>query len=389
MLQQTPVGDLQAAPFSKFATESGEEYFFAFESDHYFSFVHALQGVLADYAALLEQEGLDLQTEVYLRLHLSDVTNQSALVHQTLRARQTQGLVFVVGQPPASGAKIALEAYHLRGVSTKPTIDKPHEHLLLVEHGAYRSIWSRNLPVNASARLSYAQTEKIFADLSATLTHYQANLRDDLMRTWIYIRDIDNNYQGVVDARLGFFDDIGLNRDTHTITSTGIEGRSEAVTDLVMIDALTITGLQPGQVTYMNAPEFMCSTFDYDVSFERGVRITYGDRSHYYISGTASIDHLGNTLHQGDVVAQTTRTLENVQGLLSAYAADLSDLKCLTVYLRDPADYSVVNDYLQQKLPPHLPRIIVLGSVCRPAWLIEVEGIAMTANGNRQFAKFC
>ncbi|MEO5330851.1 MAG: Rid family hydrolase [Magnetococcus sp. YQC-5] len=391
LLQQTPVENWQSIPCSKFSSqhsEQNEEYFFAFESAGNTSFPDALRQIVTDYAILMQQEGLGLETEIYLRLHLSDISNQSALTHQVLRERGTSGICYLVGQPPASGAKIALEAYHLRGPSGIRK-QKHHPQTLEVEHGAYRSLWTRNLPVNAMGRTSFAQTEKIFADLAITLTGCHARLRDDLMRTWIYIRDIDNNYQGVVDARMGLFHDIGLNRHTHTVTSTGIEGRSEKVTDLVMLDALTITGLAPEQVTYLNAPEFMCSTFDYDVSFERGVRIVYGDRAHFYISGTASIDHKGRTLHEGDVIKQSIRTLENIQALLSPYGADLQDLKLLTVYLRDPADYAVVSACLHQELPPLLPRVIVLGSVCRPAWLIEMEGIAVTAAGDHRFAHFC
>lgn len=391
LLQQTPVENWQSMPCSKFSSqhsEQNEEYFFAFESAGNTSFSDALRQVLTDYAILLQQERLGLETEIYLRLHLSDISNQSALTHQVLRERATSGICYLVGQPPASGAKIALEAYHLRGPSSIRK-QKHHHQTLEVEHGVYRSLWTRNLPVNSMGRTSFAQTEKIFADLAATLTGSHARLRDDLMRTWIYIRDIDNNYQGVVDARMEFFHDIGLNRQTHTVTSTGIEGRSERVADLVMVDALTITGLDSEQVTYLNAPEFMCSTFDYDVSFERGVRIVYGDRAHFYISGTASIDHKGRTLHEGDVIKQSIRTLENIQALLSAYGADLQDLKLLTVYLRDPADYAMVSACLYQELPPLLPRVIVLGSVCRPAWLIEMEGIAVTGAGDHRFAHFC
>ena len=51
----------------------------------------------------------------------------------------------------------------------------------------------------------------------------------------------------------------------------------------------------------------------------------------------------------------------------------------LIVYLRDPPDFAAVDAYLADRFPS-LPRVIVQGSVCRPEWLVEVEGIAITAN---------
>ena len=46
----------------------------------------------------------------------------------------------------------------------------------------------------------------------------------NLIRTWIYVTNIDVNYQGVVEARNDIFDKEGLTADTHYIASTGIGG---------------------------------------------------------------------------------------------------------------------------------------------------------------------
>ena len=48
----------------------------------------------------------------------------------------------------------------------------------------------------------------------------------------------------------------------------------------------------------------------------------------------------------------------------------------LIVYLRDPTDFGRVAGYLDERFPS-LPTNIVQGAVCRPQWLIEVEGIAI------------
>jgi enamine deaminase RidA (YjgF/YER057c/UK114 family) len=100
---------------------------------------------------------------------------------------------------------------------------------------------------------------------------------------------------------------------------------------------------------------------------------------HNFISGTASIDPQGRVVHPGNVLRQLGRALDNIEGLLHAGGAGLADMMHLTVYLRDIADYRVVRNSLNERCPG-LPVLVVLAPVCRPDWLIEMEGIAITAN---------
>jgi enamine deaminase RidA (YjgF/YER057c/UK114 family) len=72
---------------------------------------------------------------------------------------------------------------------------------------------------------------------------------------------------------------------------------------------------------------------------------------------------------------QLERALANVDALLRSGGATLDDMMHLVVYLRDPADFPNVEGYLAERLDG-LPALIVHGPVCRPDWLIEVEGVA-------------
>ena len=51
-------------------------------------------------------------------------------------------------------------------------------------------------------------------------------------------------------------------------------------------------------------------------------------------------------------------------------------MKYAIVYLRDVADYDVIDRYLKQHYPD-LTCLIVEARVCRPEWLIEVEAVAV------------
>ena len=129
---------------------------------------------------------------------------------------------------------------------------------------------------------------------------------------------------------------------------------------------------------YLYAPTHLNPTYEYGVSFERGTRMDYGDRRQVFISGTASIDNKGNVLHVGDIRKQTERMWENVEVLLNEAECSFEDVGQMIVYLRDTADYTVVNRMFEERFPG-VPKVIVLAPVCRPGWLIEMECMATKA----------
>ncbi|MEI6297364.1 MAG: Rid family hydrolase, partial [bacterium] len=111
------------------------------------------------------------------------------------------------------------------------------------------------------------------------------------------------------------------------------------------------------------------------VTFERGTTVAYRDRTHVVISGTASIDPRGEILHAGDVSRQLDRALENVSALLHGAGATLRDMGVLIAYVRNPGDQATVHEQLRERCGP-VPIEVVVAAICRPGWLVEVEGMA-------------
>ena len=64
-----------------------------------------------------------------------------------------------------------------------------------------------------------------------------------------------------------------------------------------------------------------------------------------------------------------------MEKLLEAGGASLSDLLYIVVYLRDVSDTAAVARYMSLRFP-RLPVLITEGRVCRPEWLVEMEGVA-------------
>jgi enamine deaminase RidA (YjgF/YER057c/UK114 family) len=146
-------------------------------------------------------------------------------------------------------------------------------------------------------------------------------------------------------------------------------------------------GLERGQIAFVDALDHLNRTDEYGVTFERSARLDHADRSHIYLAGTASIDAEGQIVHAGDVLRQTDRTLENLSALLEAGGGSLDDVAEMIVYLRDPSDAQRVVAHLDAT-QPGLPFVIVRASVCRPAWLVEMEGAAIVANRDSRWPAF-
>ena len=83
---------------------------------------------------------------------------------------------------------------------------------------------------------------------------------------------------------------------------------------------------------------------EYGSAFSRGLRVELPGATMLLISGTASVDENGATVHVGDFCAQTWRTYANITALLEAEGASWKDVVRTRCYLRDiERDYAQFN----------------------------------------------
>lgn len=327
----------------------------------------------------LEAEQQQQRMLCYTKIFLSDIANQEDLLRQSplMTGENVDGettghgllggaACTIIQQSPIGGAKI--------GVLLK-TSDEQEPFVL----------HSLRLTDDEVMNFgSYTQTIMLFDKYLALLSSYPSpntqhpapiTLKDHCVRTWIYVRDIDTNYDGVVKARNDVFRQHGLTIDTHFIASTGIGGRAMGKNVCVAIDFLTAPDIKPDDLLYLKALDHLNPTHEYGVAFERGVRVSLPHKYEYFISGTASINNRGEVINVGNVTKQAERLLENIGALLADGGATMADVKYFIIYLRDLADAAAIEEYMQQAYP-HVPHIITHAKVCRPAWLVEMECIA-------------
>lgn len=385
------VGVLPASVnISRFQGESGvDEYHLIVRPTEYGSIDIQLGWVLSAYLNALDSLGLDMRTALLRRFFSSDLPNQATALEAHPFANPCNMdepcAVSWVGQPPVPPVKVALCAYHVSDPGRSLT--KIQEGTsLTVRRGELSHHWTTGITC-PSADTPYGQTRGIFERYEAFLQSRDMRLADNVIRTWLFVQNIDANYRGMAAARREFFAERGLTPDTHFIASTGVGGACADIAAKVTMDAHAISGVRPEQIEFLAAPGYLSPTHIYGVTFERGVSVAYQDRKHIIISGTASIDHDGKILYPGDVSRQLDRTLENVKALLKQADATFKDVCAFIVYVRDPSDFVVAWRQMRERFGD-APIEVVVAPVCRPGWLIEVECQAIVSASRLELPAF-
>lgn len=337
-------------------------------------FKEQLSSLMQKYDLFCESFELDGNSLIMAKVFLSDYINQKYELesHEFFVSRLNNSALSVIEQPPLNGYKINI----LLSFAKDKNIKK------YVKGGVFYAHIGEELHIFQSIRdvqkfdSIEENTKHLFEIHDTVLSKSEMSISENCVRTWLYVRDVDNEYMEVVEGRNDFFAGIGLTKDTHFITSTGIEGAAWNSKSPLNIDFYSIKGLNAHSVKYLNALDYLNPTHEYGVSFERGVNYSLGKWEYTLISGTASIDNKGEILYEGDVISQLERVFLNIKRLLSDADVSTLSLSHLIVYVRDVSDYDSVDEYIKNNYPD-VPYVIVYGKVCRPGWLIEIECMAI------------
>jgi enamine deaminase RidA (YjgF/YER057c/UK114 family) len=150
-----------------------------------------------------------------------------------------------------------------------------------------------------------------------------------------------------------------------------------------------VPGRSPIPKRAISAPEILNEAYDYGTpsSFSRGMRVELPGATMLFLSGTASVDEKGQTVHEGDFEAQCLRTFRNLTRLLVAENASWHDIVRTTCYLRDiERDYDAFNEVRTMfmtaiGLDPLPASTGIQARICRSDLLVEIEAIAIVPRG--------
>lgn len=210
------------------------------------------------------------------------------------------------------------------------------------------------------------QAERMFA-AAAAAAHANGFEYRQTVRTWIYLARLLDWY--------GEFNRVrNLAYRAHDFAfpaSTGIQGRcggAECTMDVLLVDGAPC---RPIERTMRQGPARA-----YGSAFARGVQIGFHGGTTVHVSGTASLDGNGRSLHADDPVAQSAEMLLGVGAVLAEAGLGLADVQQATLFCKHAAAAAAFRQVHTLLGLPAFPTVVVGADVCRPELLIEMEAIA-------------
>lgn len=236
----------------------------------------------------------------------------------------------------------------------------------------------QRLTAGEETRETLLQADRLLQDRGCGFTN--------VLRTWFYLDDILAWYDEFNTARNEVFTEFGLlNGSAPGLipASTGIRGRNprglRCTLDLLAVQARPE---KPVAVDILRNP-LQNEAPEYGSAFSRGLRLTAGDCNTLLVSGTASIDEDGATVHPGDFESQTRRTLDNIESLLASRGATMSDICQATAFVKRREDVDRLVTILRSRALDALPMVFTVDDVCRDDLLVEIDATAMVPVPNR------
>jgi len=208
----------------------------------------------------------------------------------------------------------------------------------------------------------------------------------NVARTWLHLPDLLAGYAALNQARSAFLRERELIVGEGPVflpASTAVGGRhcsgAGCLLDLV---AVAPPGLLAPLASTRQGP-----AIDYGSAFSRGMLVSGAGRpaNHHapvvFVSGTASIDPRGRSMHLGDPAGQIRETYRITAAVLRNVGCSFDGVASAVRYYSDLATWGAHRDLSARGLLPDLPAIDVLGTICREELLFELEVTAVGRSG--------
>lgn len=270
---------------------------------------------------------------------------------------------FLDGAPCAGGDFAGVQIWGVRGDEVHEVRTVPGGRLW--QGPAFRALHLAHVHGHAREPVSL-QAQQMFA-AAATMAAAQGFDYAQTVRTWIYSARLLDWYGELNRVRTHCY----RQYDFTLPASTGIQG-SDGEHDCMM-DALLLDGV-PSRVIDQTARQGPASA--YGSSFSRAVELAHDGGSTVHVSGTASIDPQGRSVHLHDPSAQFLEMLLDVAAVLQEAGMGLADIKQATLFCKDDATWQACMQARQLLQLPAFPMLCVRADVCRHELLVEMEAVA-------------
>lgn len=222
-------------------------------------------------------------------------------------------------------------------------------------------------PSNPSAPRG-VQAGEVFSIIQRALQRHGMEFRN-VIRTWFYLDRILDWYGEFNCVRTSFFEGIEM---VVMPASTGV-GAANLHGAALSAKVIAVLPKTPAVCVQKAVSPLQGDAFSYGSAFSRAMELRDAASRTLYISGTASIDPGGRTIHIGDVAKQIETTMEVVEAILDRCDMGLENMTRGIVYLKHGSDAPHWGRYCEWRGLGNLPVVVTQSEVCREDLLFEIE----------------
>jgi enamine deaminase RidA (YjgF/YER057c/UK114 family) len=261
----------------------------------------------------------------------------------------------------ASGGE-GIEVRTLAGVNS-PAAGK------VVSYRDYDQVFLHSLTGSQRGDRSDLTAQLESALIQAEVLLAQGNMTfHDVVRTWIYLEDVEADCAAVERARDWFFSSREVQ---HPTFGMGIQSGMLPFGQKVGLDLYAVRGRPSVKIETAQAP-LLEETTASGSAFAHGTTVTQEDRVVAYVSGVAN----GSDRDRGTSFAerQMMRALMKMEGLLNDCGGGTSDIVRATTCLREPAHFPIFRAISAEcGLPQDIPHTVCHADRRRSERVCEIE----------------
>jgi len=222
-----------------------------------------------------------------------------------------------------------------------------------------------------------AQANQMFTNAGLGLKAHGMSFRN-VRRTWIYVARLLEWYGEFNRVRTAHYQPAGFGKEGGTAfpASTGIQGRSGDEECLMDVLALDSEGPAYAAALPICRSPRQDASFNYGSAFSRGMAFEIEGRRTVHISGTASINPAGDSIHVGDAEMQSVETLLCIAAILEEQGGELENITSATLFCKNRDAWEAWNRVSRMLQVPAIPKVCVIADVCRHNLLVEMEAVA-------------
>jgi enamine deaminase RidA (YjgF/YER057c/UK114 family) len=244
------------------------------------------------------------------------------------------------------------------------------------ENGDYA--WFGNVVARDVSLSRAEQTKDAFTLFNSQLTKVGMEFIH-VARTWIYLDQLLDWYDEFNVLRTDFFNQEDI--FNHLVpASTGIGASNVDGSAIILGGFATLPKGDHATVIAPVSSPLQCPAWDYKSSFSRAISVTSDSGQQIMISGTASIEPGGLTVHLDDIEKQIELTMKVIDGMLQEVDMNFSNVSRATAYCKEAQYLSSFKAWLEKNNLSEMPVAFSHADVCRHDLLFEVELDAATSN---------